>query len=361
MSTHAFVATVPVTLIEAINFVVSFNIKDADVYITRSFVDSDGVAERLSECKLFKNVYIYDDVLLTYPITARKCCHVVLNGKKIVKDISSRSYDYAYYNNSGWLINSIFYTGFIKGNKKCKHRFIEHGYNTYLNEYGRKPWLLGALIKICGYKCMDGSMLEALYMFNPSLLKVPQNGEIRTMPYMDKNNALFVDILNHTFNFDPNKNEFKNKKLIIMEQGPLKEEFDIEEFWKNILSDVEKETAIIKCHPRQRKSALQNMGIELSNSNTIPWEVIALNTEMEDKVQMTIFSGSCIIPKTCCNIESTVILLYKLLPIDYSFIGEKVVELTNEIGTQYEDEKKFFIPETLEELKNYCKEHIYGT
>ena len=351
---HAFVATVPVTLMMAINYVISLNIKDADVYITKSFANADQIAGRLKEKCVFKNVYLVEDVLLTYPITVKKCINVVRNGKKIVKDISCRKYDYAYYNNSGWLVNSIFYTGFIKGNPNCQQRFIEHGYNTYLNEYGKKPWYLRLLINLCGYKCMDGSMLEALYMYNPNLLKVHQDGEIRTMPYMDKNNKIFINVLNYIFDFDPTKNEFLNKKIIIMEQGPLKEEFDIQKFWSNILEYINKDNAIIKCHPRQKQSALQKSGIVISKNNTVPWEIIALNTDMENKVQFAIFSGSCIIPKTCCNIESTVILLYKLLPIDYSFIGERIVNLTQEIGSRYENPERFFVPETIEELKDYC-------
>ena len=50
-----------------------------------------------------------------------------MNGKKVVKDMSTRKYDYIYYNNSGWLINSIFYTGALKGNPDCEQHFIEHG------------------------------------------------------------------------------------------------------------------------------------------------------------------------------------------------------------------------------------------
>lgn len=354
---HAFIATVPVTLMMAINYVISFNIKDADVYITKSFAKAEDVASRLRKTGVFKNVFLEEDVLLTYPITIKKCCAVVKNGRQIVNHIAKRKYDYAYYNNSGWLINSIFYTGFMKGNSACKQRFIEHGYNTYLNEYGKKPWYLRFLINIAGYKCMDGSMLEALYMYDPALLKVHQDGEIRTMPYMDKNNKLFIDTLNYIFEFDPTKNEFLNKKIIIMEQGPLKEKFDIEKFWNNILDCINKENAIIKCHPRQKQSALQKSGITISKNNTVPWEIVALNTDMENKAQLAIFSGSCIIPKTCCNIESTVILLYKLLPVDYSFIGEKVVKLTQEIGLKYKNPGRFFVPESIEELKEYCKKN----
>lgn len=355
---HAFVATVPFTLIEAINFVVSMEIEDADVYITRSFADAENVAKRLATTGVFKNVFIEDDVLLTYPITVKKCWNMVKNGKKVSREISKRHYDYAYYNNSGWLINSIFYTGFVKGNKDCKHRFLEHGYSTYLTEYGKKPWYLRPLIHLTGYKCMDGSMLEALYMFDERLLKVHQDGEIRKMPFMDRNNKRLMDALNTTFNFNPEENEFTDKDVIIMELGPLKVDFDMASFWEEALKELKKDISIIKSHPRQKNSALQSMGIDVAKNHGIPWEIIALNTEMEKKTQITIFSGSCIMPKTCCDIESNVILLYKLLPVDYSFLGARIVELTEEIRKLYKNPEKLFIPETWDELSNYLSEHF---
>lgn len=352
---HAFVATLPFTLIEAINFVISFGITEADVYITKTFANADKIAARLRETGVFKNVYLEEDVLLTYPITVKKCWDMVMNGKRVVKEIKQRSYDYAYYNNGGWLVNSIFYTGFIKGNPKCKQRYIEHGCISYYVEYGKKPWYLRPLITLCGYKCMDGTMLEALYMFAPQFLKVHQYGEIRKMPYMDKDNRKFIEAINYIFDFDPKQNEFIDKEIIIMEQGPLGVDFDMIAFWEGVIQYIPKKNAIIKAHPRQKKSALQQMGIDIASDHSIPWEVIALNIDMSNKTQITIFSGSCLLPKMGCNIESSVVLLYKLLPVDYLLYGKQIVELADEVGKRYEDKSKFFVPETFEELEIFLK------
>ncbi len=354
---HAFVATVPFTLLEAIHFVTAYGLEEADVYITKTFSGAEDTAVRLRETGLFRNVYLEEDVLLTYPITVKKCFNTVRNGHDLVKKLSKRHYDYAYYNNSGWLVNSVFYTGFIKGNPECKHRFIEHSFSTYLTPYGMKPWYLRPLIQLTGFRCMDGTMLEALYVFDPDLIKVHQDGEIRIMPQMDRTNKRFIDALNHTFSFDPANNEFADKQIFIMEQGPLKAEIDMEAFWSSILPLLDHKKTIIKPHPRQKQSALQSRGIDISKSQGIPWEVIALNTNMEEKTQITIFSGSCITPKVSSGVESRVILLYKLLPVDYSFFGEKIVDLSQEIGAKFEDSDKFFVPESFEEMQSYCKKH----
>lgn len=357
---HAFIITVPVPLIEAVHFVISNHITDADAYVTKSFAGAEEIAERLRSTGVFQNVFLEEDVLLTYPITIKKCVRTVINGWGLVSRLKKRKYDYAYYNNSGWLINSIFYTGFIKGNPRCVQRFIEHGNNTYLNEYGNKSWKLRLMINLMGFRCMDGSMLEALYMFDPSLLKVRQDGEIRVMPSMDKNNRRFLETLNQSFAFAPTTNDLKDKQIIIMEQGPLKVDFDMEAFWNKVFEMIDTDRAIIKTHPRQKGSALQKSGIPVSSVGGIPWEVVALNMDLEEKTQITIFSGSCLTPKVCCGIESRVILLYKLLPVDYTFFGKQIVELTNEIGEKYIDRDKFFVPESFEELKAYCDANGLG-
>ena len=279
------------------------------------------------------------------------------NGWKLVRDLKSRPYDYGYYNNSGWLINSIFYTGFLKANKNCKQRFIEHGYNTLLNPYGNKSMLLRLMINLFGFKCMDGTMLEALYLFEPELLRVEQDGEKRQMPKMDRNNPRFKEAINVTFGFDPNNNEFADKDIIIMEEGPQKVEFDKDEYWGKIIKILDTSQAILKPHPRLKESTLSKYNIAVCKNNSVPWEVIAINTDMENKTQLCMFSGSCLHPKYCLGIESRVIMLYKLLPVDYSFLGKDLLRFSDDIKNMYEDPDKFFVPETVEELFEYLKKY----
>lgn len=352
---HAFIASVPFTLIEAIHFTITYNL-DADVYITKSFSDAENVADRLRKAKVFTQVYLVENVLLEYPINMKQCFNVVTNGWKLVKDLKKRSYDYGYYNNSGWLINSIFYTGFLKGNRQCKHRFIEHGYSTLLNSYGNKPVYLRLLVSLFGFKCMDGTMLEALYMFEPGLLRVHQDGEKRQMPKMDRNNKKFRDAVNMAFGFDAEHNEFSEKKVIIMEEGPQKVKFDKSAFWSEVISMIDISKAIIKPHPRLKESTLSQYGIPVCKNNSVPWEVVAINTDMEDKTQLCMFSGSCLHPMYCFGIESRVIMLYKLLPVDYTFLGKDILSFSEDIRRLYKYKTQFFVPDTLEELSEYLEE-----
>ena len=354
---HAFIGTVPFTIIEAINFVIANGIKDADLYVVKVFDGAEKVGERIRGTGVFKNVYILDDVLLTYPITFSKCINVVRNGKKVLNLLKKKKYDFCYYNNSGWLINSIFYTGFIKENPNIKNNFLEPTYCSYVTDYSQKPWYLRWLIKMVGLKCMDGSMLDKLYLFEPDLMCTRYDGKIEKMKKLDKSNPRLVNALNTAFEYNVSENQYAAKEVIIMEQGPMKVEFDKEKFWNNVFECIDLDKTIIKAHPRQKESTLAKCGAAISKNHTLPWELEILNNDISNKVQITIFSGACVSPKLMFDDEPTVIFLYKLLPVDYTFLGKEIMAFADAVGGKYREKDKYFVPETFEELKEYCIKH----
>lgn len=351
---HAFIGTVPFTIIEAVNFVLSHEVKDADLYLVKVFDGAEEVGKRISELKIFNNVYILEDILLTYPITLKKCIGVMKNGKKVLRSLKNRKYEFCYYNNSGWLINSFFYTGFMQSNPAIKNIFIEHGYYSYVTDYADKPWYLKWLIRLFGLKCMDGSMIDTIYMFEPELMCAPHSGKIEKMKKLDKNTPRLIEALNHIFDYDIEQNEYLDKDIIIMEQGPMKVAFDKDAFWDKVFECIDMERTIIKAHPRQKNSTLANRGAAVSQNHTLPWEMEILNNDINNKVQITIFSGACVSPKLMFDDEPTVIFLYKLLPVDYSFLGKKIMEFADQIGQKYHNTKKYFVPEDFEQLRDYC-------
>ena len=353
----AFIATVPFTIIEAVHFVVENNIEDADLYFVNVFSNAKDIYHNIKKTDIFKNVYFIDDVLLTYPITIKKCIKTLQNGREFLKSTQGRKYDEVYYNNSGWLINSIFYTAFYKENKNIKNIFLEHGYYTYTNDYAAKPWYMKWLIKMVGLKCMDGSMLEELHMFHPEIMKMPHTGKLIKMKPLNKKNKRLVDSLNIIFDYDAKADEFRDKDIIIMEQGPQKYEFDKDAFWDKVIHILDKEKSIIKAHPRQKNSSLSNKGIAVCRNHTLPWEIELLNNDMTHKIKITIFSGACVSPKLIFDEEPIVVLLYKLLPVPKSTWNEAMLDFSNQIGRLYTDQNKYFVPETFEELQSFiCAE-----
>ena len=354
---HAFIATVPFTILEAVTYVIGYDLKEADLYLVKVFKNAEEVGQRIRATHIFKNVYVVEDVLLTYPITVKKCVNVVKNSRSILKLMKRHRYECIYYNNSGWLINSIFYTGALKGNKQVKNIFLEHGYYSYTNDYADKSWKLRLLIRMVGLKCMDGSMIDEFYAFHPELIDVRYDGELKKMPNIDKNNSRLVNAVNEIFGYDREQDEFLSKDIIVLEQGPQKFEFDKDAFWKKVFQVIDRDRTIIKPHPRQKESTLYDMGASICKNHTTPWEVEIMNIDADSKYQITIFSSSCVSPKLLFDEEPTVILLFKLLPVDMSVWDQKLLDFSEKLGNQYRTKERYFVPETFEEFEQYCMNH----
>lgn len=351
---HVFFLTEAFTIIEAVNYIIENEITEADAYVIKVTSSSEQWAEKLRETKLFKNVYLWNQVLLAYPITFRKCVDVVLNGKKLVKFMKDKRYDFAYYNNGGWLVNSIFYSGVVQNNPNAKHIYLEHVSLTYTTAYHEKSRWLAFFIKLFGFKLLSGPQLTSFKVYKPELVQVEQCVPVEKMAKIDRNNPHVVEILNGIFDYDRENDDFKDKEIIIMEQPPYKEKYDIEAFWQPVLDIIDTERTILKAHPRQKECALKDKGINISRNHTIPWEINILNNNISNKVQITIFSSSCTSPKVMFDEEPIIILLYKLLPFDYSFLGEKLLDFTDAVAKNYQDPTRFFVPNSIDELKEYC-------
>ena len=144
-----------------------------------------------------------------------------------------------------------------------------------------------------------------------------------------------------------------------MEQGPRKEPIDMYALWEKVSKLIPMDKAIVKSHPRQKKGNLAGLGFDIFKRYTTPWEVVSLNQNMSDKIIMSIFSTACIYPKIMYDDEPRVIMLYKLIGIDYTFFGEGMIGFVEGVGNLYREKDRFFVPETWEELEAYCKKYLW--
>ena len=127
--------------------------------------------------------------------------------------------------------------------------------------------------------------------------------------------------------------------------------------WKQVGNYIDKCSAIVKSHPRQKESALRELGYDMYERYTIPWEVLTFNQDMSEKTLFCIFSTSCVNPKVMFDEEPRIVLLYKLIGIDYSFFGRGMINYVEGVRNLYRDESRFFIPNSWDELGEYCEKY----
>ena len=348
----AYIASVPIHLLIAMQMIKQKDIRECDLYYVPTSNNADNLLEAVKETGVFHSVTMLPNINIEYPITVEQCIKIAINRFGARKVLRKKYYETVYYNTDGWLLNSIIFSSI--SSRKAHNIFVENGINPYLTSYDTKEWYLRLFINCQFMTCMDGRFINERYVFEPSLISVPQSGKIIGIEKIDKSDEKLKSKVNCIFGYDAEKDSFAGKKIIIMEQGPRKEPIDMLTLWKQVGKYICKDITIVKSHPRQKMSALRELGYDMYERYMIPWEVLTLNQDMNDKVLFCIFSSSCVNPKIMFDEEPRIILLYKLIGIDYSFFGKGMIEFVEGVGRLYRDKSKFFIPETWKELEEYC-------
>lgn len=352
----AYIASVPMHIFVAVQMIKQNHIDNCDLYYVPTSKNVNELIEKIKEQGIFKNVYLLPNINIEYPITLGQIIEISLNRFKVRKMLKNKEYDTVYYNTDGWLLNSIMFSSFK--NKKSKNVFVENGINPYITPYDSKEWYLRLFINCSLMTCMDGRYVDERFVFEPGLISVQQSGVINQINKVDCQDSRTKQVINSIFNFDEKLDSFNGKDIIIMEQGPRKEPIDMLALWNRVSTYIEKERSIVKSHPRQKDSVLRQLHFEVYERYVIPWEVISFNTDMSDKTLITIFSTSCVNPKLMFDQEPRVIMMYKLLGMDYSFFGEGLIQFVSGVGELYKDKTKFFVPETWEEFAAYCHQYL---
>lgn len=353
----AYIAQVPLHLLFALHVLKIDKIKDCDLYYIPTSKNAEELVNRSRDTGLFRHVYMLPNISIEYPITLKQGIDISIRRFDVRKLMKDKNYETVYYNSDGWLLNSIVYSS-LK-NKESRNIFVENGVNPYIIPYESKQWYLRLFINLSGMTCMDGRFIDSRYIFEPSLMQVEQKGKIVPMQKIDRNDENLRNNVNHIFDYDADLDSFSDKEIIIMEQGPRKEPIDMYGLWEKVSKLIPMDKAIVKSHPRQKKGNLAGLGYDIFERYVTPWEVISFNQNMNNKTIMCIFSTSCIYPKILYNDEPRVVMLYKLIGIDYSFFGKGMIGFVEGVRQLYRDKEKFFIPETWEELEAYCKKYLW--
>lgn len=350
---NAYIASIPIHLVSALQMLKQQNIKECDLYYVPTSKNAEELVNKVRETKIFNEVYLLPNINIEYPITIKQILEISANRFKVRKLLKHKFYDTVYYNTDGWLLNSIMFSAF--GNKQSRNIFVENGLNPYITSYDSKEWYLRLFINCSLMTCMDGKFIDERYVYEPTAIQVKQSGKIRKINKIDCNDTIFKKKINDIFEYNAKLDSFKGKEFIILEQGPRKEPIDMIGLWTKAGKYLPKERTIVKSHPRQKDSVLKDLGFDIYNRYVIPWEVIILNQNMDEKVLICIFSTACVNPKLMFDMEPRVILLYKLIGIDYSFFGEGMIKFVETVGSLYKDKTKFFVPNSWEEFENYCR------
>ena len=104
-----------------------------------------------------------------------------------------------------------------------------------------------------------------------------------------------------------------DEKYIFFEDGARdwNDSTDVD-LMQKIAEIVGKDNIIVKTHPRNPENRFAKLGFKTNTNTSVPWEVIASNIDIENKVLITMFSQSVITPDVLMGKKGLAIIMSHL-------------------------------------------------
>ena len=363
-ASSCFVCTTPYQIITAINYVLGRKL-EADIYIVPQFKDSVSVAENLGKLSIFNHVFLVDTSKIEM-YKKRKCkvflhLGIVINYLRI-KSIVSRFYsdDIIYqelYVSSKANIGRLLRLYYIKKRYDFQTIYFDDGESSYDNRNIIYPSTIDYIIQrlLFGEKAVH--INSNLLLYSPQLYKELNPNSKIPVTLLDpiKQDEESRQLFNKVFKFT--ESSYIKEDVIILdiikEENLLKNESNIiNKIYSLIINKFGKENTIIKKHPRD--NAEEIIDYKYYRNQTIPFEVLLLNMNLQNKILITISSTAVTIPKLLFGQEPKVIYLGNLVKTKQGNIANKK-GYYEACRKMYSNPDYFMIPKTVEEFEQIIK------
>src|SRR5699024_10046503 len=146
-----------------------------------------------------------------------------------------------------------------------------------------------------------------------------------------------IEILNKLFDF--HEKAIIEDKFIFFEQEMDGLVEGIDNRMKEIYLQIENDQMILKKHPRSNFNEITNK--KIYQNKHLPWEIIALNSDVENKVLISYYSTALISNKTILDKEPIIIFLYNLEELkDYFWLDKEMIFVIENLKKVYNDSSK---------------------
>ncbi len=193
--------------------------------------------------------------------------------------------------------------------------------------------------------------VHSIYVFYPDKLSWETDKPLVKIPCELKTDSQMRQAFNEMFSYTALQDTY-DARFIFFEDGFA--EWDGREdmeLLNSISQEIGKENLFVKSHPRNDAGKYVDAGYAVNVDTYVPWEIIAMNIDMERKVLITFYSQAVIMPYMLTGIKYKAIILGRMLSCDDERADQYFQYMDRYYYSQYKD--IFFVPESMEELKQY--------
>lgn len=311
---------------------------DTDIVITNNISGGEDLVKRLKNSNIFNNAFYLQTKnskgnVVIDPL--RNYINKFFRAKKLMKEKIDGNIDYDTFLFCNIDVVSQHIITLLNQRAKVKVLMFEDGLSSYTDLYGdffRNYTEPVNMINKIRYHFLrrNFSLVEGIYVFNPQYVKWDPFFPVIEIPKITKEDELLIHELNTIFLYNNAKEDYKYK-YIFFEESYFADGYDVNdvELVEKISNQIGKENILVKIHPRSPIDRFKKYGYKTNKITSIPWEIIALNINLKEKVLITIASGSVLNPLIIMGINLNAIMLFKYdgLKVDLLSHLIKAIEL----------------------------------
>ena len=361
MSKVCFLCATPFHVLVASAIVCSEKL-DADIYIFDDFSECDSLIERISNTKLFNNVYkinnsirkleksnLFNRVRMYIKVLSM---YIFIDhyGMKILRGNVYYSSLFIFHRDNSYVKTICMFLK--KHNSGISICYYEDGIGNYCNRNIYNDKGISKLFEICHLKSVITLDDLVIYLFSPEFyyLYFGDNLPIKNVNKIINLNKL-PELTSIVDNLYGNHNAESLTKLIYLDT--VRQE-DLNNEGINLLDDILQQIStidsslIIKSHPREKD---RNSHFKYLSADA-PIEYYCYKNDLSKHILITIFSSAVFSPKLLFDQEPYIIFLYDIL---FDYLKDHSIDrnmMYNQLKVLYKNGSKIIVPKTVDELNN---------
>ncbi len=366
----AFFCSTPYQLLAAMSIVKDTK-EESDLYILTQFDNAEKYAKQIKKASLFARVRLINDdyiksLFIKDKLISKLHLSMVLSfvfTDSIVKKILFEDTEYSkiYFSSKAYILRLIeFYYEKIKSS--VEKIYFEDGIGTYssftnINSLRERDYAIKNILS----PSWNPLRCDKLFVYSPKVYKSLNQGSKYNIHQIINLCNTDMDLVNKIFGVD--KEIGISESVILLDTIPT-EVFDADNtkryhsIVQQIVRIIGNDNVTVKRHPRDISH--KNNNYHYYEKDSIPFEVVIANSNMDNKVLISYFSTAIVTPKLLFNQEPYVILLNNLVRSKIK-VSDEIVKCFDEIKKLYRDKTRFIVPnnetELIEALK-ICKSKL---
>ncbi len=272
----------------------------SDLIVLDTFKEYQVIAKKIQDENIFERVIPVAQNFVKFKTVARDIFSQKF--RKVIHKNSLKSILFENYNE--FIFSSLntftIYLGayYLRKIKSIKITLFEDGASSYSKYYERAfhDVNCGGAIKKLIYKVLHNPILyvSKYYLYNPDIL-IWDAPNVERIPKIDTSNSKLIFLLNKLFNYENLKDDYR-EKVIFLEESYYADGISVPDIdiVNQLAKQYGKDQIFVKKHPRNPTNRFDELGYKTNEDTIIPWEVIALNIDLSDKIIATISSTAAI-------------------------------------------------------------------